>query len=725
MSFLHRRRSLGPSKHAEKEAQSSKRASGGIENVPPPLPKIRRTHRTSANTGNLIERVSAVFRKGSKRAKGGKGEGGGELEDADDNAKDREPDFEAGEDDEEFDDIRRPSGLGRSLSISSNRSLPVPPSPSVLFFQNADEAGSAYPRIRASSTPNLLLNVRSSTLLKRRSRTITLAFPDEVLTHVLEYLRPALVASMATVSRNFLRCTRTVLYRTISSRDFSSPRAFERVLELITHRPDLGKLVQTLECHSPVYLATLTQALVQMTALITLTVSAPSPSLFPHITSAALIKMTFLDSVIHMEDVEVLVRWLDGRVGLKQLVFAELGERGIVRRSISAPAQVVDTRFIPPSPSPSTTSFDTLNISFPLPPTTIPSTPLFNRPLPEAPPPPYTPSTPLSFPTELHLTLKTRRPRPLPLLPLHKSSSLSSDPRSRVHPPSAYPSSPQTPTRLTPSPHRSHFSQSALSFPRYTPPGEGVSFEPHLSSGCFLPELHTLQAPPSLALQFLKSRSGLLPLQEVRLNVDKNLYDGLRPSVFLGGLFPASMPGSPAGVPRLKFKFASNVDRRTVEKVLGAAGVLGCGALDEQGEDSETGHQDVCGRRGILVSLAVEVSWESEDILYKVISTVLPRYIGLEQLSLHLQRPPGSPQDLSPSSTSTAASSIAFPTGSPSPGTAAAGSPRASSHQSALNGNTTASEPLTPRDLARINVFRRQCPSLRLVTLASGQRWAL
>lgn len=101
------------------------------------------------------------------------------------------------------------------------------------------------------------------------------------------------------------------------------------------------------------------------------------------------------------------------------------------------------------------------------------------------------------------------------------------------------------------------------------------------SSPSLLPALTTLCAPPNLVALLAPRR----PLTHATLLIHSTLYTGLRPSALMSAL---------RGVKTLAVKFGENMDRRSVEKLLGAAGAT-------LGEVPEKGHN--------LQVLEVEVAW--------------------------------------------------------------------------------------------------------------------
>lgn len=148
----------------------------------------------------------------------------------------------------------------------------------------------------------------------------------------------------------------------------------------------------------------------------------------------------------------------------------------------------------------------------------------------------------------------------------------------------------RTNTRNDSTPHHQVASDRApsLSPPRHGPnstyPSPSPSPTPSIltqnptlfSSPTLLPHLTTLHATPSLVLSLCSplenSSIRRRPLQSVLLNINSTLYDGLR---------PASLMSAVSGISHLVLRFSSTVDKRSFEKVVGAAGAaLGSSAED-------------------------------------------------------------------------------------------------------------------------------------------------
>jgi hypothetical protein len=119
------------------------------------------------------------------------------------------------------------------------------------------------------------------------------------------------------------------------------------------------------------------------------------------------------------------------------------------------------------------------------------------------------------------------------------------------------------------------------------------SFRQHiLASGLaretILPSLSQLHAPPQLTMAICSLLGQTL--QTVVLDVTTTLYTGFRPAAILRAI---------QGVSKLDVVFTHEVDKRTVEKFLGAAG----GILSGSGAANSLG----------LVVLEVEVLWMDDD----------------------------------------------------------------------------------------------------------------
>lgn len=117
-------------------------------------------------------------------------------------------------------------------------------------------------------------------------------------------------------------------------------------------------------------------------------------------------------------------------------------------------------------------------------------------------------------------------------------------------------------TSLLPDSSPPHSPQS-ISFIVTPSPSSGLNAI--FSSPTLLPNLATLHATPTLAIQLAAPliNAARRPLRFVTLNINTTLYNGLRPAALMNALH---------GVTHLSLRFSETVDKRSFEKVLGAAG---------------------------------------------------------------------------------------------------------------------------------------------------------
>ncbi|KAG1750605.1 uncharacterized protein EDB91DRAFT_698284 [Suillus paluster] len=156
-----------------------------------------------------------------------------------------------------------------------------------------------------------------------------------------------------------------------------------------------------------------------------------------------------------------------------------------------------------------------------------------------------------------------------------------------------------------------------LAFPNVVETAFSPEYSSHTSAfglarEIILPSLSQLHAPPQLMTTICSLLGHVL--HSVVLDVTTTLYTGLRPAALLRAI---------QGVSKLDVVFTHEVDKRTVEKFLGAAG----GILSDSGASNTRG----------LAVLEVEVLWMENDtaeILYGIIDSVISRFNGLRTLKL-------------------------------------------------------------------------------------------
>ena len=518
MSFLYHPRSIhGPPKQCP---------------LPPPIENVPQKHvrsRTTSTMGarRIIRRVSSIFLSKKKPLP--------ELKLADSvHTAVYTRSFSSSRDTiDSDDDIRRPSGLGRAVSIMSNRSLP--PSPFSATSQTSPCPSQDYQRMRALSSPNLnqsFNKARAKQKLRRASISLT-SDPEfiipplpsrppppplssrlskEITVHILSCLSRATIALCSQVSKSFAEAARYNLYNTLNF-DSLSLLQLEQLLALLASRRDLTELVSTFICHTwPAFFisdchcrggpptgyvfqqkdalltATFTLALERMTNIASLTLPAFDASLLSHHTAFGLKRLTFMNHTISESDARALFTWLDGQTNIVSLRFMNLED------------------VIKPIKNPDTASYRNSICG------TVPTSPFV---------------TPLS-----------------PALPALHSAKFQQDSTAV---------SPFSSPNLLPSLVELHTTPSILTLLTLPPPPS----PPSSPSPSFPSSLPFPTAPISR------------PLATVSLNITTTLYTGLRPATLMNPL---------RGISHLCLKFGRAVDRRTFEKVVGTAGgVLGGG----------------------------------------------------------------------------------------------------------------------------------------------------
>ena len=262
-------------------------------------------------------------------------------------------------------DIRRPSGLGRS--ISSNRSMP--PSPFTPIDENSAFYAplvSGYERSRAISAPNILrsfglktqpqLSALLSSVVPAPAPCVVLSFPNEVLLGILTFLPRHDIGRLAQTCHIFCLTARTALYEHLDFRTLQSKQV-ENLVTLLAYRQDLADLVRTLECHTwpgffpphskasfphspsfppplapsfcPALTAVFTVAFQNMNRITSLVLPSFDPTFLRHHSAFGLKKITFLTSIMSDVEKKQLFTWLDGQTNITHLALPNLMEDGI------------------------------------------------------------------------------------------------------------------------------------------------------------------------------------------------------------------------------------------------------------------------------------------------------------------------------------------------------------------------------------------------------------
>ncbi|KAG6849421.1 hypothetical protein H0H93_008569 [Arthromyces matolae] len=619
MSFLHRRRSFGPTVFPSTSENSESQAPISF---PPPVENIHTKGRKTSG-GAIITRVSSLLSKKKRPTAFAPLDVHRPLATPTPKWKVvSEGSSSPTNSEASFDDIRRPSGLGRSVSISSNRSLPHSP----LSPVNEEwPLPSGYERVRALSSPNLLrIKPTDPTKVTTLPRSLTVSrrfqdcppppLPHEVLVNILEYSPRHTTAYMASASRDWCAAARLVLYRTLDLRTLRSKQV-ESLVTLLAYRHDLTDLVRSFECHkwpeffppspklnkgtysspspfSPALTAVFTIAFQNMHSITSLVLPTFDHTFLRHHSAFGLRKLVFLFRTISPEETTQLFAWLDGQTNITHLAFPNLMDSNTPSLTI-------------PKSSP-TALMDTSNM--------------------------YNVSTP------------------------NLSPSLS-------------PVSPSTYVPFTPA-----------------SPFDSLNL---------LPALNNLVAAPSIVTPLITGRHSAVfrPLAHVTVNINNTLYTGLRPSSLLALL---------RGIPSIVLKFSIAVDRRSIGKVITAGAVLTSSSVSEASSSSTTDSFDSGGSdiTPPLQHLGIQISDTAPGIdkvtsafdssespklivtiqaLYKMVSSSISRYEGL--LSLHCCFTQETWPDLG------------------------------------------ASPPLSDGEKAEVALWRKNCPSLKSITMLSGASW--
>ncbi|KAJ2913095.1 hypothetical protein MD484_g7328, partial [Candolleomyces efflorescens] len=543
--------------------------------------------------------------------------------------------------DESEDDIRRPSGLGSAVSLT------LPPSPSLLIQPDVEKVANpsdvssdgVYNRSRAISSPNLLrsLSQKAKNKLRRRSvsgrksvaqnpvvpempppppppvlakPTRSFEFPAEVLDLVFSHLPRKTIVSLCPLSRAFCSSGRVNLYHKLEL-DTLSPLRLQKLLALLASRNDLTDLVQECVCRTwPSFL------------------SPPSPPR-PNRDDAdddedepvygfedprreedelkdRLLAATFTLALQRMSNLVKLTLPNFDRSLLAQ--HTAFGLRSLTFMCSKMTGEEMSVLF--------TWLDGQINV------------------------------VELTFPVlEDTTTTDAQHNPPQDATPIHQHQARNSINLLQV--PTANGPINRATTPLSP-----YFESRPLS------PVNPAVRQSLLGSPTLLPSLTTLHATPAI-LALLQPSSTLLPpagssatssavslsnsdtslstrrLQNVYLNISTTLYTGLRPNTVM-----ASLRGT---VTKLGVRFGESVDKRTVEKVLGAvAAILGSrsAAGASNGNGNGGGTEDRATWRGLE---ELEVSFKAksalmpgmEETLYKTLQTTLPRYTHLHKLSLN------------------------------------------------------------------------------------------
>ena len=587
------------------------------------------------------------------------------------------------EEEEEEDDIRRPSGLGRPVSISSLPPSPFSPSyKNNIFMSNSlfgngdhlsdsdsseEETGQATQshmpsRARTVSSPNLFLSDLRSTGSRRpregrstwdsrissrvgtrciqyvqlqsdalvvpqlpeiqdvASVTIS-SMPIETIAHIFTFIPKSSIARMSHTCQLFFFASQTVLYTHINLDDFESESQQEKFFTLLSERQDYTDLVKSFRCvswpqfflqttksplssrlphgessltmhpffppdrqdqgaqyHNTLLTATFTLVFQRMSNLTSLILPAYDHDLLGYHTAFALREITFLCSTMSKEEGRMLFGWLDGQLNITRLEFpnlfvidGDLDHRSWRDEVNQDKKSMEKSKTARPATSSGTVRSRQVSGSVTM------DSRGGGKKYQEAPYP-----VPLDY-------ISSFSPSYAPLGVEHRTSTLRTNPRDPQTKPSSRPktASPDSPSYTTfyeaaaasSDTNASTTSPSHILFPHPPSAPYPLPVSP-LSSPTLLPNLSILQGPPCLVTA-LSSPTALFsaptsptshppavgskrPLYSISLNINTTIYSGLRPASIMTQLVGVAWV--------LNLRFGEAVDKRSIEKVLAAAG---------------------------------------------------------------------------------------------------------------------------------------------------------
>ncbi|KAI0086816.1 hypothetical protein BDY19DRAFT_894139 [Irpex rosettiformis] len=241
-----------------------------------------------------------------------------------------------------LEEIRRPSGLGRRVSITAqpleqgikNRSTPNALSPHV-------------PRKASVSAPNLPLLPEGFVrweVSEPEEETedghvyepvcMFMKIPPNLLNAVFGFVPPPDLTSLARVCKSFLSPSRALLYGNVDLLPITDQRRIDVCLHTLASKQNLAKLVRRFACSSiletrpallasPLPTSSLAIALNNMTELVSLKVPRFDPNSFFH-TSFQLRSLTLLWETATSDDLQGMFAWLTTQPTLTSLSFPNL-----------------------------------------------------------------------------------------------------------------------------------------------------------------------------------------------------------------------------------------------------------------------------------------------------------------------------------------------------------------------------------------------------------------
>ncbi|KAF8966103.1 hypothetical protein BDZ97DRAFT_1917800 [Flammula alnicola] len=650
MAFLQRQRSIAAFQGVEKDSKRASKllplvpSSAAVENVP----QKRKRTRTTSNLGTslIMRRVSSMFSGRKKPPPPNL-----KLVNAALSSTPRRMSYSSSKGDslDSDDDIRIPSGLGSAVTVLSNRSLPPTPfSPPAI--QDTFSPPEEYQRTRAISSPNLLrslsLKMRGKTRIRRASIALNAittesAEPDVPKPPPKPVAKLHLPAELLTLVLSHLPRPTVVSCLTVS-RVFTNAARTSLYTSL-----DFDTL-------SPIKAEQLVALLVSrsdLTDLVTTFICHKWPPFF--LTDAhdqcgpvidhrgALLTATF---TLALERMSNLISLTLPAFDISLLAHhSAFGLKSLTFLNKTTTEAETKALFAWLDGQTNITSLRIMNIE------------------------------------DTHYTRSNSIPYHENTLPGTTSSSIYLKPSTAATSLSPF----ATPL---PSPRSGSFN--------HVPPSP-PHVDSQFASSTLLPNLTTLHATPSIAL-LLSSHldSGLTrrPLKSVTLNINTTLYNGLRPAALMNSL---------RGITHLALRFSQTVDRRTFEKVLGAAGA----SLGSPSKELVDEFPSVLSAKNIhdpewLGLRSLEIIFQEgsgvhpvrDEALYKSLQASLPRYKILSSLRLFIL--PAEDSD-----------------------------DTHGSEERERGEEAHKPSPALPQEQVLLDSWVKLCPSLESVTLFSGVRW--
>ena len=246
-----------------------------------------------------------------------------------------------------LEEIRRPSGLGRRVSITAQsleQETNVWPAPSTVHLHTPRKASVSAPNLSLAAIPLPEGFVRwelsepedetdDGHVVHEPVRVFT-KIPANLLNTIFAFVQPPGLTSLARVCKSFLTPSRALLYGNVDLQPITDQRRIDACLHTLASKRDLAKLVRRFACSStlearpallssPLPSFSLAIALNNMTELTSLKVPRFDPNSFFH-TSFQLRSLTLLWETATLDDLQGMFAWLTTQSTLTSLSFPNL-----------------------------------------------------------------------------------------------------------------------------------------------------------------------------------------------------------------------------------------------------------------------------------------------------------------------------------------------------------------------------------------------------------------